>query len=413
MPDDSKTPETQLLTNVRGIIAEYERAKILERMARGRLGRAKEGYPPAGRVALGYRYVKHEKKGGHYEIDPDGAAIVRQLFELYVHGGYSLNKLARHLTERGVPHHQRRPEATTSTWDPGTIHWMLTNTTYIGRLFYGKKQSLPGKRNPDKKTRWRAVPKEEWIAIEVPAIIDQALFDAAQQQLVRNAITSRRNRKYEYLLVAGRLKCGQCGRSMTGYSNGYGYRAYKCTRHPYQDVVPHSKRRVMAAAVESFVWQEVEQALNNPTSITAELERRKEGTSRQQEGIDRERQQYMRQLSRCEKDLKRWEAAYLGEAIDLADFKAKKAEVDARRISVERELSHLDEQQERIEQAEEEAAFLMQYCARVRSRLQYCTLAEKRQVLEALDIEVTWHPDWPKPKIKGTIIINIASNAVD
>ena len=45
MHDGSKTPETQLLANVRGIIAEYERAKILERTMRGLRGRAKEGYP--------------------------------------------------------------------------------------------------------------------------------------------------------------------------------------------------------------------------------------------------------------------------------------------------------------------------------------------------------------------------------
>src|SRR5215471_19996484 len=36
MPEDAKTPETQLLSNVRGIMAEYERAKLLERTARGR-----------------------------------------------------------------------------------------------------------------------------------------------------------------------------------------------------------------------------------------------------------------------------------------------------------------------------------------------------------------------------------------
>jgi hypothetical protein len=34
MPTTEKTPETQLLANVRGIIAEYERSKILERTER-------------------------------------------------------------------------------------------------------------------------------------------------------------------------------------------------------------------------------------------------------------------------------------------------------------------------------------------------------------------------------------------
>ena len=82
--------------------------------------------------------------------------------------------------------------------------------------------------------------------------------------------------------------------------------------------------------------------------------------------LSRKRQQYERRLTQCDKDLKRWEAAYLGEAIDLADFKAKKAEVDARRASAEQELARLDAEQRLIEQVELETASLMEYCARVR-----------------------------------------------
>jgi hypothetical protein len=144
------------------------------------------------------------------------------------------------------------------------------------------------------------------------------------------------------------------------------------------------------------------------------LERRREGTSTQQADLDRERQHYTSQLAQCDKDLKRWEAAYLGEAIDLADFKAKKAEVDTRRASAEQELARLDDQQRLIEQAELETTSLMDYCARVRSALQHFTLEEKRQVLEMLNITVTWHPEWPTPNIEGSLppeIFAIVSNA--
>ena len=122
----------------------------------------------------------------------------------------------------------------------------------------------------------------------------------------------------------------------------------------------------------------------------------------------------IRQLAQCDKDIKRWEAAYLGEAIDLADFKAKKAEIDARRASAEQELARLDAEQRLIEQAELETASIMEYCARVRSTLKTFTLEEKRRALEALKITVTWHPEWPKPKIEGSLspeIFAIVSNA--
>jgi len=53
MPASDKTPETQLLSNVRGIIAEYERSKILERTRRGLDGRAKVGFVPGGTAPWG------------------------------------------------------------------------------------------------------------------------------------------------------------------------------------------------------------------------------------------------------------------------------------------------------------------------------------------------------------------------
>ena len=108
------------------------------------------------------------------------------------------------------------------------------------------------------------------------------------------------------------------------------------------------------------------------------------------------------------KDLKRWEAACLGEAIDLTDF--KKAEVDTRRASVEQELTRLDDQQRLIEQAELEISSLMAYCERVRAELQTFNMEEKRRALEALDIAVIWHPG-ELPEIHGSISMAIVSNA--
>jgi site-specific DNA recombinase len=378
-------------------------------MEGGRLRRAKEGYPPASRVPLGYRYVKHEKKGGHYDIDPEEAALVREIFTLYVHGAYSLNQLARLLTERGVPHRQRRPGCTVSSWDPGTLHGIIKNETYVGRYYWGKRQGLPGLKNPDKKTRWRKVPKEQQILITVPAILDEGLFAAAQEKLARNAVTSPRNRKYEYLLVGGRLRCGQCERGMTGFSNRQGSRLYKCTRPPYHDVEPHSKRRVVAPTVESAIWRAVERALNNPRRIAAFLKRRRQGTRTQQGNLDHERQLYTRQLAQCDKDTHRWEAAYLAEAIDVDDFKGKKAEIEVRRASVTRELARLEEEEQHILEATLETVAIEDYCARVRSNLKDFTIQEKRVALEALDVRAVWHPDRPLD-LSGGIEVDIVSS---
>ena len=417
MPDGAKTPETQLLSHVRGIIAEYERAKILERCTRGRFGRAKAGYVPPGRRTLGYLYVKHADKGAHYEVHHEEAALVQRIFQLYVAGGLSQDAIAAQLTREGVPTPGERRsgparQLPAGVWHQSAVADILRNTAYIGTMFYGKKMRMPGKGNPDKKTRWRAVPRAEWIAIPVPPIMPEDTFQAAQALMTRNRQQARRNRKQDYLFVGGRLRCGHCGRAMTGEVNGHSRARYKCGRKSYQDVAGvHAQKSVLASEVETMVWQAVERALDNPALIAAELERRREGTSAQQADLDRERQHYIRQLAQCETDVKRWEAAYLGEAIDLADFKAKKAEVDARRASLEQEVARLDDQQRLSEQTELEATSLRDYCARVRSQLQTFTGEEQRRALEALNITVLWKHGSPL-SIRGSIPVGIATNAV-
>jgi site-specific DNA recombinase len=414
MPEGAKTPESQLLSNVRGIIAEYERAKILERTARGRRGRAQAGHVPYGRRTFGYLYVKHADKGAHYEVHPEEAALVQRVFRLYVEGGRSVEAIAVLLTREGIPTPKDAMRSLpVRIWHGSTVASILRNTTYIGTMYDGKKQRLPGKRNPDKKTRWRAVPQSEWIAVAVPPIIDPATFEAAQAQLMRNKSQAKRNRKHDYLFIGGRLRCGQCGSAMTGEYSPQETARYCCHRakRPYKDIVaPHSRRGVMASAIEPVVWTAVERVLNNPALIAAELERRRDGTSTQQADLDREREHYTRQLAQCDKDVQRWEAAYLGEAIDLADFKGKKAEVDARRASATQELARLDAEQYAIEQATLETTALVDYCARVRSALSTFTLDEKRRALEALHITVRWHPE-ETPEILGSIPVTVVTNA--
>ena len=52
------TPDGQLLQQLQGMIAEYERAKILERTRRGKLHRMRNGEIVNGRKIFGYEYIK-------------------------------------------------------------------------------------------------------------------------------------------------------------------------------------------------------------------------------------------------------------------------------------------------------------------------------------------------------------------
>src|SRR5262249_2123212 len=150
-------------------------------------------------------------------------------------------------TREGVPTsrgHQRTLSA--AVWHPATVTSILHNTAYIGRLYEGKTQRLPSEKDARKKTRIRRMPRETWIPIDVPAIIEHEVFEAAQAQLQRNKLRAKRNRKYEYLLVGGRLRCGQCGSAMSP-GNKYGVSYYLCGRKVFHDVVAEHTRRSIKA----------------------------------------------------------------------------------------------------------------------------------------------------------------------
>src|SRR3989475_10971622 len=79
-----QTPEDQLLLQVQGMIAEYERAKILERSRRGKRHGAQVGKVSVlGGAPYGYRYIKKDEGGGaaRFEIVLDEARVVRQVFQ--------------------------------------------------------------------------------------------------------------------------------------------------------------------------------------------------------------------------------------------------------------------------------------------------------------------------------------------
>ena len=132
-------PEDDLLLQVQGMIAEYERAKILERSRRGKRHAARQGdVSVLGRAPYGYRYISKHEGGGQarYEIILDEAQVVRQMFEWVAHERATLHEVCRRLKRAGV---QTRTGKT--TWNRSTIQDMLRNTAYKGQAAYGRTKA--------------------------------------------------------------------------------------------------------------------------------------------------------------------------------------------------------------------------------------------------------------------------------
>jgi site-specific DNA recombinase len=132
------TPEDHLLLQFQGMIAEYERAQIIERSRRGKRHRAQHGQVNVlSGAPYGYRYIrKSDHRPAFYEIVDEQACIVRQIYDLYIAKNLSIGAITRHLNEKQIPTRKglRR-------WDRSTVWGMLRNPAYKGAAAFGKTAS--------------------------------------------------------------------------------------------------------------------------------------------------------------------------------------------------------------------------------------------------------------------------------
>src|SRR5919205_1122481 len=123
-----QSPEDDLLLQVQGMIAEYERAKIIERHRRGKRHAAHVGAVNVlSGAPYGYRYVTKYEGGGQarYEIVPDEAHVVRQVFAWVSQDRLTIGEVCRRLTQAG-----ERTRTGKTVWDRSAVWGMLKHPAY-------------------------------------------------------------------------------------------------------------------------------------------------------------------------------------------------------------------------------------------------------------------------------------------
>jgi len=209
------TPEGILFYQMRGAFSEFEKAKIKERMTNGRKAKARKNKVVKDAKVYGYKYNKETHKLEIYEPE---AKVVRLIFELFINPMgrvEGINGIAKYLMEKGIPTKKGK-----GVWHRQVVRQILMNETYTG-IFYHNKWQTEGmlgnkyKQDKDEKIPMTKKPKEEWIPVDVPAIIDKKTFDLASKLLKESRRRWAGKPKNKYLL-SGLVRCGDCGNTMVG-----------------------------------------------------------------------------------------------------------------------------------------------------------------------------------------------------
>ncbi len=390
-----KNPEEKILHGVRGLFAEYERAKITERFRLGKLRKAREGHVLVSEAPYGYNYVpKKGNEQGYLEINEEEARVVRMIFNWVVEERLTVYGIIKRLHELGIKPRRNRREV----WSTSTLCTLLRRTTYIGNASYLRSYAIIPE-NPLKKERYKRIkktsrkirPKEEWINIPAPAILDKEVFDRAKEVLKKNISLRSGNRRYDYLL-SGKVYC-TCGCKRTGESIKKGENLYyRCTDRIYNYPLPRKcfETGIDAKIADNLVWNEIKKIMSSPDLIIKEASKW-EGKKEKIESVsDTSISELEKELEKLKKEEERYLSAYGLEVISLEQLKEQNIKIKKKSLSLRKQIAHLEESNtnpKNVNLPSEDR--LKDFCQKAKKMLNCLSFKVKQEIINELIEKIT------------------------
>jgi site-specific DNA recombinase len=418
-----ETPEGDLTDGILDQLAKYERAKIAERTRRGMLRKAREGRVCSTKPSYGFCF---DATGDGLVIHEPEMAVVEKIFRLAA-DGLGPRAIQRRLLSERIPTAEGK-----QVWAPRTIKKVLTNDVYRPHTFeevlelvtpevaarlhpakeYGiqwyNRQKVTERTvsEPDgnggrkyrkvRKLAWR--PKEEWVAIPVPAYLPRALVDRAHLMLEANQAFERKHpaRTWE---LKGLMRC-ECGLLMQTRTaqpkGGYRYHYYECKRtRIYRQPCSSFQKSFRAEKVEAVMWSFVSNLLKNPELIRAGMEALiEQERANGPRDLAKEAATWAQKLEECTRLRNAFQDQQAAGLMTLEELGSKLKELGETRELAQAELDALALREQRVEDLEADRDALLEDMAEmVPEALDALSGEERHRVYRMLRIEVTPVPD--------------------
>src|SRR6266571_327928 len=391
------------------MMAEYERAMIVERHRRGKLHAAL-----AGRVNVlagapyGYRSIDKHAGGGQarYEVLPDEARVVRQVFDWVGGDRVTIGEVCRRLTRAGE--HTRTGR---TVWERSVVGGILHNPAYQGTAAFGKTRQGPLRPRlraqrgrpvqPRRATADYGVPASEWLSIPVPALVDAGVFAAVQEQLQDNRRHARQSRRGARYLLQGLVQCQQCGYAFygkpisrtaaKGKTRTYAY--YRCLgteAYRFGGERVCTNAQVRTDLLDVTVWREVQGVLAHPERVAEEYQRRLQTTTA---GTHQAQATLEAQLGKVRQGLARLIDSYAEGLLEKHEFEPRITRLRQRIIQLEEQRQQLIDVTALQTEIRLIVGRLEDFAAKIDTGLEDSDWLSKREMIRALGKRVEVTPD--------------------
>jgi len=179
---DTSTANGRMFLQLMGVLAEWERGVIGERVVFGMEQRAREGIYTAPGNPFGFTYVD-----GHYCINEREASVIRLIYDLYL-SGKGFATIRRYLNQENIKTKRG------ATWTSNAVSLILNRPYYAGYFYYKND-------------------KEELIkATNIDPIIEKEKWDKCRKIASSKAWDAAKKYSRDEFIFHGPLQCS-CGRS--------------------------------------------------------------------------------------------------------------------------------------------------------------------------------------------------------
>lgn len=195
--------DAELYLSIMASMAQEESRKTSSRVTWGQTRQMEKG------IVFGHSLLGYDVHNGELTVEPEGAALVRRIFEMYALEQCSTTVIAQILTAEGC-----KTAAGRDRWTAGSVVKILKNEKYVGDLRQ-KKTYTPDYLTHEKRRNRGEVPM---ICIQnhhMP-IVDRALWEMAQDRLARNRKQANGSGQSNRYIFSGKIRCGICGGTFVG-----------------------------------------------------------------------------------------------------------------------------------------------------------------------------------------------------
>jgi site-specific DNA recombinase len=394
---DIYTAQGELINTVKDAFAKYWAQMILQTTKEKRDAYIEDGFPVIGMAPYGFKRVGKKRQARFEKID-DLCQLVMYMYER-MDKGWGVTELRENLRGKPTPGDIFMQNANKPTWgrkkreygvwNNDAIYNILRDEVYAGVFYANRWQMVNGK-----KVR---APREQWLPIAVPAVVDRDLWERVQRRLDEGARMKQTGTgKYDYLL-ARRIKCRWCGYYITGVTRPT-QQYYACGA---QNTGKSTKLRVCekpyayVSTIDDVVWKFVIEALEDPRTLRRVLRQAQDELAKEH-GHIYDQLKVINDLV----DEKTAEIKALVTTLRLSKNPRLIAAIEEQADTLSAEIDGLEAEKLKLEEriredliTDADIAALEDYAISVRPRLANADFALKREVIERMNLwfEIDYH----------------------